>query len=200
MDVSKLPRLSKTDPPPPAAPASPPSSPADGRERVIVEYRVVHDALPAGPEAWISGIAALLLLLLFPRMLQFVFHKLFGSAFTWTFTDPQGGPLTYTQTIFFWGDLVITVFAIVLLLDAIVLLWGRSKIVVAGALALTVAATLGNLVYLLATFNQGVAIMSAVAVAYGGFIIIHEWRLLKWLNRSAEHSQPSGGAGGFPSA
>ena len=38
-----------------------------------------------------------------------------------------------------------------------------------------------NLAYLLYTFNQGGAILSAFAVAFGVYIAIFEWRLLQQL-------------------
>ena len=41
--------------------------------------------------------------------------------------------------------------------------------------------TVYNLAYLLYTFNQGVAILSAFAVAFGVYIAIFEWRLLQQL-------------------
>jgi hypothetical protein len=185
MDVSKLPRLSKTDQPPPPFGASPtvgddyPHARPAAPERVVY---VVQDPRPAGAEAWISGAIGALLLLFYPRLIQWVLHKVAGTAFTWTFTDENGAPLEYPQTIFIWGDLVVTLFAIVLLIDAVVLLWGRSRALVAGAMALTILVTAANLVYVVATFAKyNLAVMSAIAVAYGGFIAIHQWRLLKSL-------------------
>jgi hypothetical protein len=186
MDLSKLPRLSKTEQGTGEANA-PANEATDGAQiptaqtvpQQVIHYHHVEQATPGGPEAWISAAMGALLLVLNPRLIQYITSpSTFGAK--WTFSDPQGQPLAYTKTVFFWGDLAITAFCVVLILDAIVLLKARSRALIAVALAITVIVVAGNLAYFLATFNTyGLSMASALAVAYGGYVAIFQWRLIK---------------------
>jgi hypothetical protein len=87
----------------------------------------------------------------------------------------------YTAQLDFWSDLGITLFALVLLLEGLALAFTRKRRLVMLAFALTVVTTAYNLGYLIYTFSSGVAILSALAVAFGGYIAVFEWRLLQQL-------------------
>src|SRR2546421_1113197 len=115
MDLSKLPKLSETPPPPPAPTEASPTQP-----QVVERVIYVEQATPGGAEAWISGAMGAIILLLNLRLFQYLFSP---STFAnkWTFSDPQGNPLAYKNSVFFWSDVCIVAFAFVLLLDAIVL-------------------------------------------------------------------------------
>jgi hypothetical protein len=50
------------------------------------------------------------------------------------------------------------------------------------ALVLTVATTIANLLYLVMTYGQyGLAVYSALAVAFGVYIALYQWRLYQSL-------------------
>jgi hypothetical protein len=196
MDLSKLPKLSQTERPPGDAA---PQTDVDA-ERASAARRVMREdegpplPEPGGPEAWMSFGMGVLLLLLTPRLLQYLASP---STFPnkWKFTDPAGNPLAYTQTVFFWSDLAMTAFCVVLICDALILLKARNRTLVAIALGFTVLTTLGNLAYLVGTFNSGIAFMSALAVLYGGYIATYEWRLLTILNERARARSAHSAAG-----
>jgi hypothetical protein len=192
MDLSKLPKFSQTKsgdaPQPLMDPSAPPPdadrAPVPEYERAAVEReRGPSYSEPGGPEAWISFAMAALLLLLNPHLTQYLLSpSTFDTKVARSF-DAAGNPIPYTKTVFFWSDLAITSFAVVMALDALVLLMGRSRTLVAIAFGVTLLAILGNLLYLLMTFNTyGLPIMSAIAVAYGGYIAIFQWRLLNVLS------------------
>jgi hypothetical protein len=191
MDLSKLPRLSKTDGPPPTESqiAPPARSPIPLPAELSGTYR------PGLAEAWISIGVGVILLLVFPYTLQYFSSKLFHTPFA-PFGDPdkpfpakvdyevwmQGGNtyrIYYRDTTKFWSDLVITAFALVLILDGILMVRFRKLPVVLFALCLTVAATLGNLIYLVKTYSQGLALTSALAVLFGGYIAMSQWSLAR---------------------
>ena len=233
MDLSKLPRLSKTDVPPgsptdpePAPHAAPggfpvvmPGSPAAGPVPTPVVpaaqlssfcrqcgaplrpgarfcdscgapatpsqsgYPAPRDSFDAGAgggaEIWISIAIGAILLLMQPRLIQYLSHRLFGTYFA-PFIHPEtGDEVPYTTLVVFWSDLGLTLFAIVLLLEGLVLAFTRKRALVMIAFGLTVLTTAYNLAYLVYTFSSGVAILSAMAVAFGVYIAIYEWRLLQ---------------------
>jgi hypothetical protein len=174
MDLSKLPKLSETDKhrPPSQALDSPPADP----QPLHVEPR----AGSAGPEAWISIAVGLILLLMSPRIWQYLLHRVAGSSFTWTFNDAAGNPLTYPQTVFFWGDIALALFAIVLVVEGLVIGFARWRGAVAAALALTILATVLNLGYVVWMMQQGygLQIMPALAAAFGVYIAMYQKKLL----------------------
>ena len=231
MDLSKLPRLSKTDVPPgsptesePAphaapggfpvvmtgdtapspAPAVPVEQPASFCRQCGAPLRAGArycdscgaPATPAqtgyamprnsidsggGAEIWISIAIGVILLLMQPRLIQYVSHRIFGTTFL-PFIHPEtGDEVPYTSLMAFWSDLGITLFAIVLVLEGLVLAFTRKRALVMVALGLTVLTTAYNFGYLLYTFSSGIAILSAMAVAFGVYISIYEWRLLQQL-------------------
>jgi hypothetical protein len=199
MDMSKLPRLSQTPPPPPIDPSpgddatshAPPPTADPGRAPAPSPgYALDYDARsPAGSslaEAWIGIAVGAILLLLSPRLLQFVFSP---SSFPqkWTFNDANGNPLAYTKTVFFWGDLAIAAFALVLILEGLVIGFARKSGPVAALFGLTVLTVALNAVYLVAMVmnNYGLQLMSALAVAFGVYIAIYQWNLLMTLRGTA---------------
>lgn len=186
MDISKLPRMSETNKhaPPPTEPAATPDGPP--RDVAPLHARPVYardDGPPAGADVWISIAVGVILILMAPRVWQYAFSRLFGSAFTWTFTDAAGNPLPYTQSVFFWGDLAMALFAVVLIAEGLVIGFARRRALVAAALGLTVLTTLFNLGYLVWMMQggYGLQIMSALAVAFGVYIAMYQKRLLALL-------------------
>lgn len=202
MDMSKLPRLSQrpaasesstqasSPPDPPAAPVAPRAEPPGA------EY-AQRETLSSGlAEAWISVAVGAILLMFCPRILHFVFaHGTFDGIYS--FTDASGAPMAYTRSVFFWGDLAMLAFAIVLLVDGAAILLSRRPVVLKAALAFTIVATLGNLAYLIGMIlaGYGPQIISALAVAFGVYIAISQWKMLVWARWMAQQF-PAGSAHG----
>ena len=188
MDMSKLPRLSQTnrnDAPAPvasdgaSATTAPPPPTAGADLDYASRHRPVGYEPGVGGEVWISIAVGAILLLMFPRLLQYVAHVLFGTAFA-PFLMPDGTAVPYTSTPAFWSDLGVTLFGIVMIVEGIALAVGRRHPgVVMIAFALTVAATLYNLGYLVMTIGSGLPLVSAFAVAFGVYIALYQWGLLR---------------------
>jgi hypothetical protein len=205
MDLSKLPKLSQSPAPPSdgatsenAAANSPGHSAAPPRAAAPNSYLPPPTTTLA--EAWISLAVGALLLLMVPYTLQYASSKVFHTHFA-PFLDPNVPPpakcdflqfvntsdgtitrVYYRDTAQFFSDLAVTGFALVLIVDGFVLLLARNRPLVIFAFGLTVLATAGNLYYLVATYSQqGLAMLSALAVAFGVYIAIQQWNLLKSL-------------------
>jgi hypothetical protein len=131
-----------------------------------------------GAEAWISIAVGVILLFLYPNLVRYLASPAtFNQRFQ--ITDEQGQPLAYTKSIFFFGDLAITLFAVVLILEGLVIAFGRRPMLVLVAFILTVTATAVNFLYLAWMMSKGYAfqIMSGLAVAFGVYIALFQWRL-----------------------
>ena len=177
MDLSKLPRLSNTPTPPPD-PASP--SPAEPAPTPVENIPAQRPPVPGtGAEAWISLAVGALLLLIFPRFLQWASSRLFHTHFN-EFLDPSGKVVPYTTLPEFWSDLGPTLFALVLIVDGLILAFARRPAAVWAAFLFNLAATAFNLIWLLYSFNRyGLPIISAMAVAFGIYIAIFQWGLIQ---------------------
>jgi len=198
MDLSKLPKLSsspeppKTDPPPGESLPMPSSMQSASRQQPQFA-----PAPPLAAEAWISfGVGAILLFMV-PTTLQYLSHQLFGTTFE-PFADPtrpfpakcdfilymDGTKIFYRNMTQFWSDAAITAFALVLILDGVILMFVRRAPVVLIAFWFTLLAALGNLLYLIKTMNQGFPMLSALAVVIGGYIAMSQWATYKVLSGS----------------
>ena len=194
MDMSKLPKLSQTPAPPPG----------ETQEPVVAAIPLARNAAgdPHGPasvaaEAWISIGIGLLLLILTPNTVGYfsakVFHTKFGP-----YPDPtqpypakcdfiqylDGTKEFYRDRLEFWSDLAITAFAITLMLDGVIIARARRPKPVLIVFCVTVAATVGNLFYLVKTLSGGLPLISACAVIFGGYMAIYQWNLYKALSAS----------------
>lgn len=212
MDLSKLPRLSKTASPPgePEPAPVPALDYAAGtmpcpfcKAPIRIGARFCDacgaqlsgrsgGALSAGPEPWAGIIIAILLMMIFPNFLKYSSSKVFHTTFA-PYVDPEtnqpvnyvlmtdGSKMPYPKLLDFWSDLVVTSFAIALLLEGIVLLiWLR-----AGPVLLTfivsVIATVANLVYVVGSYHSGLATASIIAVVIGLYMSVYEWKLFQAL-------------------
>lgn len=178
MDLSKLPRLSETDKhaPPPQPEAKLPPQPA--RQ---ADFAYAQPVSAGGGEAWFSIVIGVIVQLMNTRFWSFVGSRLFGSEFPYSGTDETGAPMAYTASVFFTGDLAMVLFGLVLILEGAVISFSRKGSLVMVAFALTVFATLFNLYYVVSMMNKGygLQLMSALAVAFGGYIAMYEWRLIQ---------------------
>lgn len=180
MDMSKLPKLSQT--PPSAANVESTHPPGENPPRSI-EYERRGPEPVSIAEIWISIFVGLILLVMYPTMMKYISSRLFGTTF-----DPilltDGSTVPYPKFYpWFWSDLSITAFAFVLLFEGIALAMMRKRWLVMLAFGLTVVATLLNLGYVIATVTTyGPPTVSLLAVAFGGYIAIYQWRLLRSLS------------------
>lgn len=232
MDISKLPRLSKTDAPPPPDPAAPDQATGDAAKPTGFHV-VLTGAAPAGSklgdppvatpvaaaatsfcrhcgaplrpnarfcdscgaatgggrvdyagspepgvgaEVWFSFAMGLLLIFMSPRIWQYVFMR---GSFTWSFQDELGNPLPYPKSVYFWGDVALAAFALTLIAEGIVIGFVRRRIWIGAALLLTVITTLGNLLYVSSMMVKGYGfqLYSGLAIAFGVYIALYEWKL-----------------------
>jgi hypothetical protein len=178
MDYSKLPKLSQTPPPPPAEPDAP-SKPSWPAETAPIE-RAGQAA--AGPEAFVSIAIGVLLLLMAPGLIKFLINGDPGGI-----SDEAGQPMRYVDSVFFQGDLALTAFALVLIVEGLVIAFVRRPALVLAALALTVLATILNLLFVvnMQRAGYGLQILSALAVIFGIYIALFEWRVYRQMRASA---------------
>ena len=203
MDMSKLPRLSDTQrehKAHAAAVGAPEPAPAQPQYPSQPPQQVVYLDRGIGFEIWLSLIFGLIFLFMGWNFARYAIATLGGPPFhtnvTWSMGPKAGqeveyfelqGGVAYTQAGMF-------LFGLALLLEAIAMLAAHSGVpfkrgLVAFALLVTVLATLFNLFVAIKMFGMGIfPLMSAIAVAFGGYIAAYEWRMLQALN-----AQPRGG-------
>jgi hypothetical protein len=171
MDLSKLPKLSETPKPP-------------NNEPVEREAAPPPEPVGVGVEAWFSIGIGILLLLVYPRFLQWVSHRLFGTHFNPFIDQSSGAVVPYTQVPAFWSDLGPVLFGLVLIIDGLILAFVKRPVFVAIGLALIALATLYNFVYLVGSWGTyGIAPISFLAVLFGLYICLYNWKYLR-LKRS----------------
>ncbi len=176
--MSQTPR--PPDPTPPSSQSPPPSSPQP-------EY--APEPASVGLEAWISIAVGAFLLLMYPRFLQWLSHRAFGTNFN-PFVDSAGNVVPYSQVPAFWSDLGPVLFGVVLILEGLEMAFIRKPALVAVVLTLTALATLYNLIYLVMSYGHyGLAPVSFLAVAFGFYICLYQWKYLR-MRRSADHVAP----------
>jgi len=187
MDISKLPRLSKTEgqaPNPDAPAAAPPDPPIAARAE-----HVVPEPFARGAEAWISIGIGLILIFVFPHFTQWAIHVLFHTKLPsfLPITDTNGQEVAYPKSVFFLSDLAVAFFAYALVLDGIALLLWKRTGVLAAALLITAAAVALNGYYLLRSFadDSGFPLVSALAIVLGGYMLWYQWMVLARLRRHA---------------
>jgi hypothetical protein len=203
MDMSKLPRMSQTPPPPPTDPADETATPPHGAPLAQSAYREelgygVAEPPPSFAEAWISIAIGLILLFIFPHTWQWLISKV--SSYKPPFlpiTDMNTGvEIPYTQSIFFFSQLCVFAFALVLIMDGLILFTRRPTLLML-AFGFTVLTAAMNFACVANETMQarGFPLTSALAFAFGVYIAIFQWKLLQVhrLTRTA-----AAGAAGAP--
>jgi hypothetical protein len=196
MDVSKLPRLSKT--------TTPGEAPTDSDAPPAVAptpYRETFDSnLGTGPEVWLSAILGVVFVLLGRGFARWAFISLTGGTFH-TGVDWRVGPLA-GQEVAYWDlqgftafqDAALFFFGAAMILEAAVLVVVHRPVKLRRpllwlAITITVLATTLNLLLSLRLLSIGIMpLISLLAVAFGGYIAAYEWKLLK---RFAPQTTPS---------
>jgi hypothetical protein len=176
VDFSKLPKLSETKPDAPAVEPPAPPRPVDyGKEPP-------RDLLKGG-EIWISILIGIVFIYLGARPLEYLFTRSHPEKFTWTFDDGNGNALNYPQTIFFLPDLGVCALGIVLIFDGLQMLLARSVKFAIGALILTAAVTLLNVVALAVEFQNGSGfqLLTFLSIILGGYTAIYQTNAVRQL-------------------
>ncbi len=192
MDMSKLPRMSQTPPPPPPEPSDAAAPEDEGRATRGVapapqsayrqEQGYATEPPPSLAEAWISIAIGLILLFIFPNFWQWLISKV--SSYKPPFlpiTDINtGAEIPYTQSIFFFGHLCVFAFALVLIIDGLILFTRRPALLMF-AFVFTVISTAMNFFHVANETMQGrgFPLVSALAFAFGVYIAIFRWKLLQ---------------------
>jgi hypothetical protein len=183
MDLSKLPRLSKTNTPPPSETPEAEAPKADSPRTAPCPFcghplRIgarfcdscgaqlarTPSRGSAIPEAFIGIAIAVILLIVYPHFIEYVLHPHNTSAFD--AIDADGAVIPYPQSAFFWSDIGITFFCLVLLIDAAIILLARRRTLLLGAAGLSALAAILNLWVIAHTWGvAGFPLQCAVAIA-----------------------------------
>jgi hypothetical protein len=150
------------------------------------------DAPEAGAaEVWISAIFGIVFILIgktFGAYLwSLITHQPFHTGVNWTSGEQAGSEVTYPQLQGFviWTDSGMFIFGLALLLEALAMALTRTQLrlkraVVSLALLIAAIATAYNLVVVFVLFSQGLLpLLSLLAVAYGGYLVISQWSLFR---------------------
>ncbi len=200
MDLSKLPKLSSSSGQEPAgnAPAEQAAPAAEGTPVLppaawrAMDYSGTTGGPGLGADIWFSVIVGLLLLYMGSSFARFVIaeatHQPFHTQVFW-----QEGPLVGTEVAYFdlagftaWSDMGIFLFGLVLLFEAgsktaLLLKPGTfSRGLLTMATGLTFLTVALNIFVCMKVMGAGIMpLMSGLAVAFGGWILADEWRMLK---------------------
>ena len=207
MDLSKLPRLSKTPPAPPSpAPSELPDPPAPEPQATAATFpcpvcqaplrtgarfcdrcgaQLAAAAMMPGDsglfiaEAWISlGIAALLFYLSW-NLFRYLLPPHDTSGFDATVGETV---IPYAHSAFIWEDLGVALFAAVLVIEAIVLLFfARKRFLLRTAFALHLAAMAFNAYVILHVYPliNGPPIICVLAFVFAGYGVFYWYSILR---------------------
>jgi hypothetical protein len=152
-----------------------------------------------GAEVWVSAIIGLVLMLLGRSFAGWAIAAMTGRTYDTGFTWGEGTPLA-GQPVAYWdlqgftalNDSALFLFGLAMVLEALVLALVftkfRAKVpLILVALGITLLATGYNLLVSarLLTANT-IPLMSMLAVAFGGYIAVYEWRLLQQFRAAPE--------------
>jgi hypothetical protein len=187
MDMSKLPNLSNT--PQPAENELPRHDPPSHRP----DYEPQRDNPGMGAEVWLSFVIGTLLMLLGRSFASYLVARVTGQPYH-TNTTWQAGPLA-GQEVNYWDlmgftaltDSGLFLFGLAMVLEGVALLFAFSKMrgkvpVVSIALFLACLATAYNFYVAARLLGIGIIpLFSGLAVAFGGYMAIYLWKLLRAL-------------------
>jgi hypothetical protein len=186
MDPSKLPN----SPPPnqPHVPHHPTAEELSTPPKTNVHH--YGSPLPGGfipAEAWMSLVIGVIVLFMFPEFRQFItMHNHLDDFYSLhIITDASGQSVAFEKSAFFYPEMGMTVFGVVLILDALVLLRPRFVMLLWLTLTLTTLCVLLNIFAIIKAYDQaGFMPYNALAVAFGGYIALYDWRLIQTLRLS----------------
>jgi len=189
MDLSKIPGktpVERANEAAPSQPAAQPVAPANAVPGVVVSdvIRPPRSTVPfeldgggGGLEGYLSASIGALILLMYPRFLQWTSHALFGTPFN-QFANPDGTVVPYPQVVVFFSDLGVTMFGAALAVEGLILLSARrcawALYLAAGFMAV---ATVYNAWYVVTSYStSGLATASALAVVLGIYSVLQVTR------------------------
>jgi hypothetical protein len=197
MDLSKLPKLSKTDPPPPAEE----SDQVNDSQRPAASSQPV---LPYEPQregvgiiVWFNTIIGLLAIAWGKNVIAYVFDRIAGKQYvtgaTWTADAPghvPDSPVSYPDLDFGMAlltDSSLVLFGFAVLGEALVnVLFASGKLPRALLLFLmmiSIVATAFNLYVSIRLISaQTLPLISGLCLAFGGWIVADEWKILMQLS------------------
>lgn len=203
MDLSKLPRMSKTDRPPNDPEGAPPvvgtgEVPTVGAAAPVRPVDEVYEPGSAGigAEVWLSAVIGLVCLLMGRNFAGWLLARLTGQTYhtgvNWVEGPKAGTEVAYTELLGapIWTDSAMFLFGLALMFEAVVLATVHSRLrakrpLLVVALVIAVLATGYNVFVSLRLLIEGtLPLMSLLAAAFGGYIAAHEWALLKRLPTS----------------
>jgi cytochrome c oxidase subunit IV len=193
MDLSKLPKLSDTKS---QAPAENPMPPAPQG----INYQPYANRQPSiGGDIWFSVVIGIVLMLLGGTFAKFAIAKMthhpFHTNYTWPDDDPRGRggqEVDYfdLQGYTAWTDMGIFLFGVTVVFEAaakafIVMKPGAmSRYLLMLAIVLTLLAIILNLIAAMKVYSLDVIpTFSALAIAFGGWILFDEWATLQRMNQ-----------------
>jgi hypothetical protein len=208
MDLSKLPKFSQTPQPPPENPppsgnamlfcecgapvaAGSRFCPHCGRKfrgDEAAASLLAEDVHPA--EIWITGFLGVIFMLMGMTFAKWAIAKMTGQPFhtmvNWTSGPKSGQEVDYFELQGFsaWTDMGVFLFGLSMLLEAIALIFvllGKLRLAaVLLALLVTGATFLLNALVVVKLFGAGVLpILSLLAVAFAGFMVMRLWALAR---------------------
>lgn len=166
-----------------------PHHPTQQELSTLPHSNVPHYAspLPGGfipAEAWLSFIIGVMVLFMFPEFRHYLtMHDHMDDFYALhTIVDKSGQSILFENSAFFFPEMGLTVFGVVLILDAAVLLRPRYALLLWLTLVLTVLCVLLNIFAIIKAYDgAGFMLYNALAVAFGGYIALYDWRLLQLL-------------------
>jgi hypothetical protein len=201
MDLSKLPRMSETSkhaPPGQAPDQAEPQLGAATPQPAPVDYRSYDAARPGvGAEVWLSLIIGLILIMVGWRFARWAAATMTGQPFhtnvNWMAGPKAGQEVSYYELEGFtaWTETALFLFGVALVLEAAMLAVVYSRLggkvaLTAIALLVTVLATALNLVVAIKLLGIGIMpLMSVLAVGFGGYMAMYEWKLLQQLRATS---------------
>ena len=180
MDMSKLPRMSQTPPPPSSEPQHQPAGSPAARDTYDTPESNVA-------EVWISAALGVILMLMGRTFAAYLLSLLTGSFFhtgvIWQTGPKAGTEVSYPELQGFpmLTDASMFLFGLVLLLDAVVLYFGGGKrvwIIALGFAATVLVTAFNTFVSIKLLGNNITPILSLLAVAFGVYIAIRQWRYI----------------------
>jgi hypothetical protein len=177
MDLSKLPKLSETEE------SHPPSEPTGSAPPPPDPERPIPPAIGL-PEAWISIALGVLMLFVYPNTLRYIHSPAIFEQIN-PVTDAQGNTIPYTKSVFFWTDLGVTVFALALIVEGIVLAAARKIAPLVYAFCLTVLAAVFNVAVIAYAYPLigGFPVACGIGVVVLGYMALTQWRLIGMLRQ-----------------
>jgi hypothetical protein len=187
MDVSKLPRLSKTQTPPPSD-AAPLASPEHSEYRAPLQ---TLDPIGVGAEVWFAVIVGLILMALGRTYAQYELGRLtrhpYHTHVNWTEWPMDGQEVGYPdlEGLDYYSDSGLFLFGLSLVIAAAAHLMSVTRLRIRRpfawlAMLLVLAATIYNIFVSAKLFGIGITpVLSLLCVAFGGFEVFLQYRSLR---------------------